>query len=340
MKALTLAEIATLTSSDLVGNPSYLIEGVGELEEATSQEVSFLENPRYAGKMKESQAGAFFIHPTTPRQEGKNYLLHKHPSLAFQKLILHFLPPKKSGFEGIHPTAIIHPEATIGADCTIGPYVVIDRKVTIGEHTHIEAGTTIGAESQIGTHCHIYSKVVVREGVIIGNRVILQPGAVIGSCGFGYFTDEKGKHHPLEQRGCVIIEDDVEIGANTTIDRARFKTTKIGRGTKIDNLVQIAHQVSLGPDNLIVSQVGIAGSTKTGRNVVIGGQTGVVGHISIGDRVMLAARSGVHKSMLEPGVYGGSPAVPIKEFGEQTILLKNIKKIADRLKKLEETLKV
>jgi len=165
-----------------------------------------------------------------------------------------------------------------------------------------------------------------------------QPGAVIGSCGFGYFTDEKGRHHLLEQRGNVVIEDDVEIGANTTIDRARFKTTRIGRGSKIDNLVQIAHQVSIGEDNLIVSQVGIAGSTKTGKNVVIGGQAGIVGHIHLADYVMLAARSGVSKSIPKGGIYGGAPAVPIKEFTEQTILIKNIKKIVARLKKIEDSL--
>lgn len=337
---LTLAQLAQLTGSELVGDSNFLISGVEDLEGATASEISFLANPRYASLMRISKAGAIFIHPKIPRPATGNFLLNQDPSLAFQKAIDAFFPENagKSGFLGIHPTAVIHPEAVIGEKVTIGPHVVIDRAVKIGDRTTIGPNSSIGAESQIGADCLFYANVTVRERCEIGNRVILQPGAVIGSCGFGYATDSHGKHRPLRQVGRVILEDDVEIGANTTIDRARFKITRIGRGTKIDNLVQIGHQVCVGEDNLIVSQTGIAGSSKTGKNVILAGQVGVIGHITIGDQVILAARSAVIKSLPEPGIYSGTPAAPIREFNEHMVRVRNIGKLEERVKKLEKAL--
>jgi UDP-3-O-[3-hydroxymyristoyl] glucosamine N-acyltransferase len=181
----------------------------------------------------------------------------------------------------------------------------------------------------------LHPKVTIRETCILGDRVVIQSGAVIGSCGFGYHTDEKGHHIALEQLGCVVLEDDVEIGANTTIDRARLKETRIGRGTKVDNLVQIAHQVIMGEDCLVVSQTGIAGSTKVGNHCVFGGQVGIIGHLTIGSKVMLAARSATAKSILEPGIYSGAPAIPIKEHNEWLVLTRNIKSLVQRVKSLE-----
>jgi len=334
----TLEKLAALTDSQLYGNPAYIIEGVEELAEAGSSHVSFLENPRYQTQMKKSAAGAVFVSADIPREEGKNYLVTPTPSLAFQKAIEFFLSPAFSGFTGIHPTAVVHPEAKLAADVVIGPHAVIDRKACIGARTVIDSGVYVGPETIIGEDCHFHPNVVVREGCQIGNRVILQPGAIIGSCGYGYFTDKKGRHSPLKQLGNVILEDDVEIGANTTIDRARFKTTRIGRGTKIDNLVQIAHQVSIGEDNLIVSQTGIAGSSKTGRNVVLAGQVGIIGHVNIADGVIMAARSAAIKSIEESGVYSGAPAAPVKEYNEQMVYLRNIRKLADKLNSLERKL--
>lgn len=335
-KLLTLAEIATLTNATLVGDPTLLITGVETLEKASATEASFLENPRYERLMHSSQAGVIFIPRKTTPLPGKNFLLVDNPSLAFQKVIDFFLSIPPSGFTSIHPTAIIHPEAIIGAHVTLGPYVVVDRGTTIGDYTTLAAHVSIGAEVHIGSHCHFHSHVVIEAGTQIGNRVIIQAGAVIGSSGFGYATTGEGKHIALSQVGSVVIEEDVEIGANSTIDRARFKTTRIGSGTKIDNLVQIAHQVELGKDNLIVSQVGIAGSTKTGNNVVIGGQAGIIGHIEICSNVMLAARSTPIKSITEPGIYSGMPAAPIREFNEQAVHLKNIKKLVKRVEMIEK----
>lgn len=339
MAQYTLSELAGLTGSQLIGDPDHQITGVENLEAARSYEAAFLENPRYEKQTETTQAGVVFVHRNFSPIPGKNYLVTDHPSLAFQKAIELFIAPHPSGFSGIHPAATIHPEAMIGEGVTIGPHVVVDRGARIGPHSIISPCVSIGADTAMGAHCFIHPNVTIREGCQIGDRVVIQPGAVIGSCGFGYFTDNRGKHTYLPQRGRVVIEDDVEIGANTTIDRARFKETRVRRGTKIDNLVQIAHGVEIGEDNLLVSQVGIAGSTKTGRNVIMGGQVGIAGHIEITDGVMLAARAAASKSLLKPGVYSGAPAAPIKEFNAQFVQLRNVGKFIDRIKQIESKIK-
>ncbi|MFS8563724.1 MAG: UDP-3-O-(3-hydroxymyristoyl)glucosamine N-acyltransferase [Rhabdochlamydiaceae bacterium] len=237
-----------------------------------------------------------------------------------------------SGFKGIHPTAVIHPSAKIGKNVHIGPYVVIDQESEVGDHTIIHAGSCLASLVKVGSHCVIHSHVTIREQCILGNRVTLQPGAVIGSCGFGYTTDARGEHTKQQQLGIVVLEDDVEIGASTAIDRARFKETRICKGTKIDNLVQIGHNVRLGPFNLIVSQTGISGSVKTGRNVVMGGQTGTVGHIEIADGALFAARSGIKKSIKQAGKYGGNPAISLDAHHREQVYLK---RVADYGKKIE-----
>jgi len=339
-KKYSLRILAEMTGSRLVGDPEHLISGVDSLESAGSEDASFLANLRYREQVKLSKAGVIFIDPDTEITEGKNFLVHHHPSLAFQSIVEMILNDKelKSGFEGIHPTAIIHPEAVIAEDTDIGPYAVIDRGARIGRRTQILAHVYVGPNVEIGEDCVLYAHSVVREGCRLGSRVILQPGAVIGSCGFGYTTNSAGQHAKLEQLGIVVLEDDVEIGANTTIDRARFKETRVGRGSKIDNLVQLGHNVLLGENNLIVSQTGIAGSTKTGRNVVMGGQAGVVGHLEIADYVMIATRGGVSKNIDKPGKYGGGPVMPLSEFNRQQVHSRKIVEYAKRIEALEERL--
>lgn len=342
-KTFKLYDIAVLTKSKLIGNPNYEIAGVADLERAGLQEASFLENSRYEQAMLQSQAGVVFIHSkTSALPEGRNFLINDNPSLAFQQLIEAFFKERGelTGFEGIHPTAVIHETCTIGSNVKIGPYAVIDKHVTIEKQTFIGSGTFIGPHTHIGSDCLIHPRVVIREYCQIGDRVILQPGAIIGSCGFGYVTDNHGHHIKLSQLGNVIIEDDVEIGANTTIDRSRFETTTIKRGTKIDNLVQIGHNVTVGPDNIIVAQTGIAGSTKTGRHVVIGGQVAVAGHIKITDGVMIAARSGISKSLTKPGKYNGVPAQPLDEYNRNSVFLLHLEKyVIKPLKALEAKIK-
>jgi len=336
----SLQTLAELTGSQLIGDPEYFIYGVEVLESASSEDASFLANPRYREQMKNSKAGVVCIDPSVELPPNRNFLVSDNPSRAIQiiaELVLQ-CSERKSGFHGIHPTAIIHPEAVLGNDVQIGPYVVIDRGAKVGDRCQIHAHVSISAGCKIGSDCILYPHSVVREGCQLGNRVILQPGAIIGSCGFGYLTTNTGSHEKLAQLGIVILEDDVEIGANTTIDRARFKETKIGKGTKIDNLVQVGHNVVLGQNNLIVSQTGIAGSAKTGRNVVMGGQAGIVGHVEIADFVMIATRGGVSKSMPEAGKFAGSPVLPLPEYNRQQVHLRKIEEYVDRIEKLEAKL--
>jgi UDP-3-O-[3-hydroxymyristoyl] glucosamine N-acyltransferase len=219
---------------------------------------------------------------------------------------------------------------------TLGPYVVIGPRASIGTGTYIGPHCIIGSDVTLGSDCLLHPGVVIRESCVLGQRVILQPSVVLGSCGFGYDT-KAGKHTKLEQLGNVIVEDDVEIGAGSCIDRARFQTTRIGRGTKIDNLVMIAHGVTIGADNLIVAQAGIAGSSKTGRWVVLGGQVGVAGHLELSDGVMVAAQSGVSKS-LSAGTYGGTPAQPIKDWHKDQAYTHMIPKLKEEIKSLQERL--
>lgn len=338
MKKFSLKELAALLAARLIGNPDLLITGVNTLDEAFEEDASFLANSRYNDSMKKSRAGVICIDSQTIPIDGKNYLVCENPSVSFQKLVELFLPKSSSsGFIGVHPTATIHPSVQMGENVTIGPHVVIDRDVKIGDFSRIDANVTIYPEVQIGKNCTIYSNVTIRENCILKDRVILQPGAIIGSCGFGYIQDQKGNHIKLEQLGNVILEDDVEIGANTTIDRSRFKSTLIRKGTKIDNLCQIAHNVEVGEYNIFAAQTGIAGSAKTGKYVMLGGQVGVLGHVELEDKVMIATRSGVSKS-LKTGMYRGAPAIPVADFNRQEVYIRKIEEYAQRIKKLEAIL--
>lgn len=340
-KTFTLAEIAKLTQSQLIGDPNYEIVGVASLERATSKEASFLENPRYEQAMQRSQAGVVFIDSKTAQPENKNLLINDTPSLAFQKFIdlLFKENGALTGFHGIHATAVIHATCKIGNNVQVGPHAVIDQEVVIGDNSFIGAGSYIGPHVCIGNDCIIHPRVTIRERCKIGHRVIVQSGAVIGSCGFGYITNKQGVHVKLEQLGTVELEDDVEIGSNTTIDRSRFEVTTIKQGSKIDNLVQIGHNVTVGPHNIIVAQTGIAGSTETGRHVIIGGQVAIAGHIKIGDQVMLAGRSGVTKSIPKAGKYGGVPAQPIEDHNRNSVFLFHIEKYLKPIKELQEQMK-
>ena len=337
-QSFTLAELATYTNSRLHGDPNHTICNVADLDSACASDASFLANPNYEQAMKKSKAGVIFIAPHTTLHDGKNFLIHDNPSQAFQMTLeaFHGNTNEFSGFTEIHSTAIIHPTSKIGKNVVIGPYAVIDKETTIGDHTFIGSGVYIGPYTNIGTDCTIHPRVTIREKCTIGNRVILQPGAVIGSCGFGYLTNKEGQHSKLNQVGTVLIEDDVEIGANTTIDRARFKETRIGKGTKLDNLVQIAHGVELGENNIFAAQTGIAGSTTTGKCVIAGGQVAIAGHLHIASGVRLAGRSGVSKSIEKPDTYSGAPVMQITEYNRNSVFLRNIETYIAEIKSLQK----
>lgn len=339
-KQFSLKEIATLTKAKLIGDPEKLIFQVADLENATTSDVSFLANSRYEQAMKESNAGAIFVSKGIDLPTNKNFLLHENPSRAFQQLVelFHGEKQKMTGFTGIHPSAVIHPLALLAEGVEIGPLSIIDEGVKIGKNSKIGAGCIIGPYTTIGTDCYFHPRVTIRENCVIGNQVVIQPGAVIGSCGFGFTTDKNGHHKKLNQIGNVIIEDLVEIGANTTIDRARFKATVIRNGTIIDNLVQIAHGVIVGKHTIIVSQTGIAGSTEIGDHVVIAGQVAINGHIKICKGAILSARTAVLKSITKPGKYGGYPAKPLAEYNRNLVHFMNIETLAREVKKLKKEL--
>lgn len=338
-KKYTLKELAELTGATLKGDATCTITGVADLESAAPSDASFLSNPRYIEAMRKSRAGVVFIPSGQEPDNERNYLIHDDPSRAFQTALEAFHGDtigKTTGFSGIHETAVVHPTAKIGKDVTLAPHVVIDEHVVIGEGTTVGAGTYIGPGTVVGTHCLIHANVTIRERNVIGDRVVLQPGAVIGSCGFGLTTDSTGRHQKLNQIGNVVIDSDVEIGANTTIDRARFKSTHIKSGVKIDNLVQIAHKVIVGEHSIIVAQAGIAGSTELGKGVVVASQAGIVGHIKIADGTILTARTGVSKSIKQPGPYGGAPAVPLSQHNRNSVFLKNIETYVNDIKELKK----
>ncbi|MGA8165087.1 MAG: UDP-3-O-(3-hydroxymyristoyl)glucosamine N-acyltransferase [Waddliaceae bacterium] len=342
-KTATLAELASLTESRLVGNPDHPVSGFADLQSAKGHEVSFLSNPRYTPTcyekaMHRTDAGAIFISPHIPLPEGKNFLINEDPSRAFQQTIemMRGGAPKLSYFEGIHPSAVIHETAHIGEHAAIGPLVVVDAHAVIHDHCFIGAGSYIGPRSTLGKHCIIHPNVTIREHCHLGLRVVVQSGAIIGSDGLGFTTDGQGKHTRLNQIGIVIIEDDVEVGANCTIDRARFVETRIGEGTKLDHLIIIGHNVQVGKHNMICGQSAIAGSSRTGDRVIIAGQCGISGHIELENDVIITAKSGVSKSLRTSGKYGGIPVQPLSDYNRNATKLRKIGMYADQIKRLEQ----
>ncbi|MCH9613964.1 MAG: UDP-3-O-acylglucosamine N-acyltransferase [Chlamydiia bacterium] len=335
----TLAHLAKKTGATVVGDESFEIDNVAGLDTAQQTDVSFLANSKYLEMMHASSAGVICISDKMELPEGKNFLVSSDPSRTFQQIaeLIMLVNRPKSAFKGIHPKSFIHESCEIDENVTVAPGAVIDQKCKIGKNTVISSNVSIGPGVTIGEGCFINSGVIIREGCRLGDRVVLQPGVVIGSCGFGFTTDKAGKHHKLDQIGIVVLESDVDVGANTTIDRARFKATVIKRGTMIDNLVQIAHNVEVGEDCIIVSQTGIAGSTKLGNRVTLGGQVGIVGHVELSDDVIVTSRGGVSKN-LKCGIYRGEPVVPIKEYSEEKVHIRRLKKYAQELKSLKQKL--
>lgn len=311
------------------------ITGFASLRDAESGELSFFYSPRYLQDFRNTKAGAVLV-PLSFQEEHASILIKvKDPSAAFDCIIASLAKLEENRKKpGIHPTALIAENVQLGHDVSIAPYAVIEEGAVIGDRSEIGAHAFIGAHTKIGEDVLLHSHVTVRERCLLGNRVILHPGVVIGACGFGY-DSKTGTHQKIPQIGIVQIDDDVEIGANTTIDRARFGRTHIGQGTKIDNLVQIAHNVVIGPHNIICSQVGISGSTRTGSYVTLAGQVGLSGHIEIGDKAIVGAQAGVSKNIPEKEIMIGAPAKPIKTWKENNFYIHNLGKLFERVKALE-----
>lgn len=310
-KSLKLKDIAEIVGGEVIGDPAIPITGVAGIKEAQEGDITFLSNVKYLPFLRQTQASAVIVEKDVVFDR-KPLVRVANPSLAFTQTLSFFVPAKVSKPRGIHPSAVVDKSVLLGKDVSIGPHAVIEAGVVVGDHSTIEANVFLGEDCLIGRSVWIYPNVTIRERTKIGDRVIVHSGTVIGSDGFGYENVE-GVYVKIPQTGFVEIEEDVEIGANVCIDRARFQKTWIKKGTKIDNLVQVAHNVVIGENSLIISQSGISGSSELGKNVVIAGQAGVVGHVTLGDGVILGAASGATKSWPENTILIGSPAKPIAE---------------------------
>jgi len=339
---ITQQKIAEIVGGKLVqGAPDTLIAGLNSVTEASSGEVTFLGNPRYLPSVKTTRATCILV-PTGFKPDdaptGAGLIEVANPTLAFSAVIREFAPPPPPFTPGVHPSATVAGSAEFNPlKVSIGAGVVIEDGVSIGDGTTIHPGAVIGMKARLGVNCVIHSNVTLKDRVLLGDRVIIHSGTVIGTDGFGYeFT--QGQHQKIEQVGIVQIDNDVEIGSCTTIDRARFGRTWIGEGTKIDNLVQIGHNCIIGRHCIIVSQTGISGSTRIGDFVTMGGQVGVAGHLEIGSRVLLFAKSGVTKSLKEPGAYTGYPARPLMEGRKMLTYPARVPELIDRVRLLEEKL--
>lgn len=334
---ITVQELAALVGGQFVSPPAHSpqITGATAISEASEGDVTFFGNAKYLPALRSCHATAALVpldfnEPITPIA-----IRVANPSLSFAELLKHFAPAPIEYKPGVHPTAVIGQNVEIGEGACIQPHAVIEDGAKVGARSVIGAHGYLGHDAVVGTDCHIAARVTIGARCRVGDRVILHSGVVLGSDGFG-FEFANGRHVKIPQTGIVQIDDDVEIGANTTVDRARFGRTWIGEGTKIDNLVQIAHNVVVGKHCVIVAQSAIAGSTKLGNYVTMGGQSATVGHIEIGDGATIAARGGVSKNLGAKEVVWGAPAVPIREAKEQMVAIRRLPKLIERVKKLEQ----
>jgi len=302
------------------------VTGLAGLREATANDVSFLASPKYQAAVKATRACVLIVGRDLSVDFDGAVVRVDNPSEAFAELVRQVAPPPVTFPPGIHPAAVVASTARLGKDVSVQPHAVIEDRVVVGDRTVIGAGAYIGHESRVGSDCRFYANVSLRERTIIGDRVILHSGVVLGADGFGY-EQVNGTHKKIPQVGNVEIGDDVEIGANSAIDRGRFGQTRIGKGTKIDNLVQIGHNCVVGEHCIICGLVGIAGSTIIGNHVTLAGQVGVAGHLTIGDQSIIMAQAGVTKDVPPGSIMLGAPAVPHKEFKRMNAAIQRLPEI-------------
>ena len=330
----TLKEVARLVGGEIVGDEGIIVTGICGIKEAKEGDLTFVANSRYLSLMNHTKASAIITSRDVTKAP-KPIIRTENPSIAFAKMVSFLAPNEVKKPKGIHPTAVIGEKVKLGRNVAIQAYVVIEDNVEVKENTILYAGAYVGHHAKIGKDCTIYPYVIIRERVVIQDRVIIHGGTVIGSDGFGFST-VKGVHQRIPQIGNVVIEDDVEIGANVTIDRARFDKTIIRKGTKIDNLVQIAHNVIIGEHSIIVAQSGISGSTTIGNNVTLAGQSGVIGHVSVGDNTVVAGKAGVTKSVPPNSCVSGFPAKPHRVAKRINACVQGLPELYKKVRTLEE----
>ncbi len=339
---MNVSEIAREIGAVVDGNPDAEITGIGKIEEAKKGEITFLANVKYERYVSTTRATAIIVSENFKTNRSDIILLRaKDPYVAFVFALKRMMPPRETLPAGIHPSAFVSPTAKIGKDVRIGPFVSILGNAKIGDRAAIFPGCSIGDGAEIGNDCSIHSNVCIYGDMIIGNRAIIHSGTVVGSDGFGFAPKEDGTYEKIPQLGIVVIEDDVEVGSNCTIDRATLGETRISRGVKIDNQVQIAHNVVVGEDTVIAAQTGISGSTRIGKHCMIGGQVGFAGHLEIADNTNFGAQSGVPKSIMEAGkTFLGYPARELREthkiWAASEMLPKIIREFTELQHKVEE----
>jgi len=335
----SLAALARLVGAEVVGDGALPIDGVASLEDAGPRELAFFHNARYREAFEKTRAGAVIV---SAREAGGSHrtalLVASNPYLAFAKLsaLFHPEPPPRPGR---HPQAVIDPTADVHPLAQVGPLACVGEGATIGARSVLRPGAIVERGARVGADCLLHAGAVVRERCVLGDRVILQPGAVVGSDGFGYAFDPEGPAHvKVPQAGIACLEDDVELGANACVDRATLGETVVGHGTKVDNLVQIAHNVRIGPFSILCAQAGIAGSTKLGVGVMLGGQAGLVGHLELGDGAKVGAQTGVMNDVPAGEAYSGYPAQPHRGWLKSSALFARLPELFERLRALEKRL--
>lgn len=330
----TVKEIAEILKCPFKGNGSTIITAVAIIEKAGGQDIVFASGKRHLDALKRSKAGAAIIPPCQEIFD-LPVIICENPYLSFAETISLFhrysYPPP-----GIHPQAFVSSSAKIGKNVSIGAFSYIGKDVEIGKDSIIFPLVSIYPGTKIGSKTVVHSHVSIREDTVIGDRVIIHNGVVLGADGFGYTRDKDGNHIKIPQVGKVIIEDDVEIGANSAVDRAGLEETRICKGSKIDNLVQIAHNVIIGPGSILAGQAGIAGSSKLGKNVILGGQVGISDHVNVGDNVIMAAKSGVTKDIPEGAFISGSPHLDITEWRKAWASIPHLHQLLKDFRKLKK----
>jgi len=329
---LSLSQIQEVIGGEIVGPPENLVSGISSLEEAEPGDLSYCSSDRYLKPAMQSRAGAFLVGRPIP-ELNRPQLVVPNPAYEFARIAQRFFTEPYRP-RGVAKEVVCGTGVQIGPDPSIWPNVTLGDRVKIGARVTLYPGVFIGSDSTVGDDSLLYPNVVVREGCAIGSRVIIHSGTVIGSDGFG-FVQHEGRHVKIPQLGGVMIGDDVELGANVAVDRATFGQTVVKRGTKVDNLVQIAHNVTVGEHTILVAQVGIAGSTSIGHHVMIGGQAGLADHVRVGDSAMIAARSGVNRNVGSGEIVGGAPAMPFEVFLKSHALIARLPELRQQLRELK-----
>jgi UDP-3-O-[3-hydroxymyristoyl] glucosamine N-acyltransferase len=336
----TAEQIAEILEGDIVGNPNAEVSKLSKIEEGEKGSLTFLSNPKYNPYLYTTKASIAIVNKSfVAEKEIETTLIKVNDAYAAFSKVLEFYNQVKNNKSGREEPHYISQSASIGSDEYIGAFSYIGENVKIGNNVKIYPNVTIGDNTIIGDNCTLFAGVKIYSETIIGNDCTFHSGAIIGSDGFGFAPNKEGEYNKVPQTGNVIIEDNVDIGAATTIDRATLGSTVIRRGVKLDNQIQIAHNVEIGENTVIAAQTGIAGSTKIGRNCMVGGQVGFAGHINIGDNVKIGAQSGVTKSVKNNQVINGTPAFGFTDFNKSYVYFKNLPKIAEKLNKIERDLK-